>query len=285
MGILFVLIAVAAWGLGDFLIQKSARKLGDWEALFVITAFAMVVLFPFIYGTLSTLSTSDWLILSGTSFVIFVAALLDFDALRVGKIAVIEPILALEVPVTVALATFILGEKMTPLQIGLIISLLVGIYLVSNKRLSGIHARTLERGVLVAIIATLGMGLANFLYGFGARETTPLMINWFTSTFMAVATLTFLVYTRQTWKLWHHFKKNKGLILAVSVSDNIAWVAYSASVLYLPIGIATGLTESYIVLAALLGLTFGGERLMRHQKIGLVVAVVSAITLAFTAVE
>ena len=285
MGILFVLIAVAAWGLGDFLIQKSARKLGDWEALFVITAFAMVVLFPFIYGTLSTLSTSDWLILSGTSFVIFVAALLDFDALRVGKIAVIEPILALEVPVTVALATFILGEKMTPLQIGLIISLLVGIYLVSNKRLSGIHARTLERGVLVAIIATLGMGLANFLYGFGARETTPLMINWFTSTFMAIATLAFLVYTKQTWKLWHNFKKNKGLILAVSVSDNIAWVAYSASALYLPIGIATGLTESYIVLAALLGLTFGGERLIRHQKFGLVVAVVSAITLAFTAVE
>jgi len=282
MGILFVLIAVAAWGLGDFLIQKSARKIGDWEALFVITFFGTVVLLPFVYDSLSTLSASDLLVLGGTSFVIFVAALLDFDALRVGKISVIEPILALEVPVTVALATFILGEKMTVLQIGLIISLLVGIYLVSNKHLTGIHARTLERGVLVAIIATLGMGLANFLYGFGARETTPLIINWFTSTFMAAATLAFLVYTKQTWKLWHNFQKNKGLILAVSVSDNIAWVAYSASVLYLPIGIATGLTESYIVLAALLGLTFGGEKLVRHQKFGLVIAVITAIVLAFT---
>jgi hypothetical protein len=35
IGVGFAFIAMLCWGVGDFLIQKSARKLGDWETLFV----------------------------------------------------------------------------------------------------------------------------------------------------------------------------------------------------------------------------------------------------------
>ena len=105
MGILFAGLAIAGWGLGDFLIQRSARKLGDWEALFWIVLFATIVLLPFVYPTLAILSGYDWLILGLTSIVILVSSLLDFEALRVGKVSVVEPIFAMEVPVTIALAT------------------------------------------------------------------------------------------------------------------------------------------------------------------------------------
>ncbi|MBU3978359.1 EamA family transporter [Patescibacteria group bacterium] len=52
MGILFAFIALFSWGIGDFLIQKSTRKFGDWLALFYICAFSTVVLLPFVYKDL-----------------------------------------------------------------------------------------------------------------------------------------------------------------------------------------------------------------------------------------
>jgi drug/metabolite transporter (DMT)-like permease len=283
MGILFACIAILGWGFGDFLIQRSARKIGDWEALFFITFFGTVLLLPFVLKNLELLSFYDWLVLTGTSVVILVAALLDFDALRVGKISIIEPIYAMEVPITIALATFLVGESLSSVQLMLMIVLLIGIFLVASKHFGRMRIRTLEKGVVFAILATIGMGLSNFLFGFASRATDPLMINWFTSAFMAIATIIYLLYTRQGWKVLHNWSKNKRLILGVSFSDNLAWIAYSTAILYLPIGLTTGLTESYIALAAVLGLIFNKERLLNHQKLGLVVSVVAAVSLAFTA--
>ena len=136
MGLLYAFVAILAWGLGDFLIQKSARKFGDWEALFFICLFGAVILAPFAYGALATLSPFGWFILSLTSIVILIAALFDFEALRVGKISVIEPIYAMEIPVTVALATFLIGEHLRIEQFVLIATLLVGVYLVANKKIT-----------------------------------------------------------------------------------------------------------------------------------------------------
>lgn len=282
MGIAFALLAVFGWGVGDFLIQRSTRKIGDWEALFFITLFASIVLFPFVYRTLATLSSFDWIVLVGTSVVILVASLFDFEAIRVGKMSIVEPIYAMEVPITIALTTFLIGEVMTRFQLLLILALLAGIFLVSNKHFGGMRIKTLERGVLLAIVATIGLGVSNFLFGFGSRATDPLIINWFTSVFIAVASLMYLLYKGEAGNLLHNLGRNKSLILAVSVSDNLAWVAYSASTLYLPIGLATGLTESYVALAAILGIFFNREKLRQHQIFGLVLAIVAGVALAFT---
>lgn len=37
LGILFAFVAMLFWGFGDFMIQKSTRKIGDWETVFLIT--------------------------------------------------------------------------------------------------------------------------------------------------------------------------------------------------------------------------------------------------------
>ncbi|KKT90129.1 MAG: hypothetical protein UW90_C0006G0029, partial [Candidatus Yanofskybacteria bacterium GW2011_GWB1_45_11] len=42
----------------------------------------------------------------------------------------------------------------------------------------------------------------------------------------------------------------------------------------------TGISESYIALAALLGLVFNGEKLARHQWLGLIICSIAAVILA-----
>ncbi len=243
MGLFYVGLAIVGWGVGDFLIQRSARKIGDWEALFFITLFATVVLFPFVYSALSALSMYEWAVLSLTSIIILVAALFDFEALRIGKISIVEPIYAMEVPITIALSTLLIGELMTRTQLSLVAILLLGIVLVSNKSFGTLRVKSIERGVIAAVLATLGLGISNFLFGFASRETSPLMINWFTSAFMAIASVVYLLWTGQGKDTLRNFWKNKTLILSVGFVDNMAWVAYATSMLTLPIGFATGLSE------------------------------------------
>lgn len=283
MGILFAIIALFSWGIGDFLIQKSTRKFGDWLALFYICAFSTVMLFPFIYLDLGAVMANpkDLIFLVFTSIIILFAALFDFEAFKRGKISVIEPVNALELPIAVFLATFILREYLSFWQGILIALLMIGILLVATKsfhHLKNIHT---ERGVWFTLVATIGMGTTGFLFGIGSRELSPLMINWFTSCFIVVVSLGFLVYKSKFKEIAADFKENEKLILAVSILDNTAWIAYAYSMVYIPIAVSTGISESYIAMSALLGLYINKEKLKKHQWAGLVICVIAAGSLAF----
>lgn len=282
MGILFAFIALACWGLGDFLIQKSSREFGKWAALFFITAIASIALFPFVYRDIAALFNGSpaFLILLGTSVVLLLAALFDFQALSDGKISVVEPIMALEIAATAILSFAIIGERLTWLQILIIVILVIGIVLVSTKSFKHLRKIKAEKGVWLALIGAVCMGATNFLFGVGARETNPLLVNWFTSTFLALVCLIYLISKSELKKLFRDWRDEKILIIGVGIIDNAAWVAYSYSTLYIPITIAISISESYIAMAAVLGLIFNKEKLNKHQYLGLILAIISAVVLA-----
>lgn len=280
MGILLALTALFSWGLGDFLIQRSARKFGDWAALFYITAFASIILFPFVYKDIVHSLNAHGILLLAASFVILFAGLLDFEALRVGKISVIEPIYALEIPVAAFLAAYVIHEKLTVAQIIFIASIVVGIFLISTKSFHSLKSLHAEKGVWQALFATIGMGAVNFLFGVGSRETSPLMINWFTSVFIAVIAIVYLAFNSRLYELIENFQSQKILIFNVSFFDNLAWITFSYAMLFIPIAVATGISEGYIAFAGALGLIFNKEKLRRHQWIGFFIVVVAVVVLA-----
>ncbi len=281
MGIFFAVTALFAWGLGDFLIQRSARKFGDWLALFYVTAFAAIVLFPFVYQDIAQAFATHGPLLLLVSVVIFIAALWDFEALKEGKISVVEPIYAMEIPITALLALVVIREALTPLQMLLIVVSVFGIFLISTRSFGHFKHVRLERGIWYAILATIGMGFSNFLFGFSAREVDPLMVVWTTSIFMASACFVYLIVTGRAREIVPDFRHHKRLIVNMGFFDAVAWVSFSYACLTLPIAIATSISEAYIVLAAGLGLVFNKERLKLHQYLGFVVAVVSLILLAY----
>src|SRR3989344_1009030 len=110
LGLLFAFIALIGWGFGDFFIQKTTRIIGVFKTLFLICVSAMVALFPFVYDEVLTYSLADYrsiLILSG---IIFFYALVIFEAFKRGKLSVVESVIAIELPLTVALGVFVGGE-------------------------------------------------------------------------------------------------------------------------------------------------------------------------------
>jgi uncharacterized membrane protein len=280
MGILLAITALFSWGLGDFLIEKSARKFGDWMALFYITAFGAVILFPFVYHDLAGAFASHWLLLAATSAVMLAAAALDLEALRRGKISVIEPICAFEIPVSAFLAAFLIGEHPTVLQIILIVAIMAGIFLVSVRSFHAMRSARFEKGTWYAIFGTIGLGTSAFFYGIGARETNPLIVNWVANLVMAAASFGAIAFRKKIRTIGANLKGNLRLVANMSFFDNLAWITFSYAMLFIPIAIATGISEGYIAFAGLLGLFFNKERLKRHQWLGFLLVAVAVIALA-----
>jgi drug/metabolite transporter (DMT)-like permease len=282
IGIAFAAAALLCWGFGDFLLQRSTRKIGDWETLLVVTAFGSAILMPFIFADLTHLSLGDntFLVLTGVSVVMLFTAIIDFEALKKGKLAVVEPVLALEVPVTALLAFAVVKEGLAALEMLLVTTLIIGIFLVSMKSHHFSRKIWLEKGVLLTLIAATLMGIANFLVGFASRITNPLLTNWFIDVSLLFICAFYIIVNKRVHRLEKHLRENKKLILTVSFFDNFAWICFAVASTLIPIAIAIALSESYIALAALLGLFINKEVLAHHQKIGLVTTLASAIILS-----
>lgn len=97
---------------------------------------------------------------------------------------------------------------------------------------------------------------------------------------MAVGSGLFLLARGKLFQFFRDFNRTRTLMFPMLISDNAAWVAFAFAMTLAPIGIAVALSESYIIIAVILGLALNHERLERHQKVGLLVAIAAAITLA-----
>jgi drug/metabolite transporter (DMT)-like permease len=282
-GIIAALAALVFWGLGDFLIQNTTRKFGDWEMLFVVTLFGAAVLTPFVYNdvqNLVALGDSTFYLLFGVSAILLIAALLDFEALKEGKLAVVEPVMAFELPVTAIMAFLLINESIQLTDIFLISLLIFGLVMISLKSHHFSRKAWVERGVLMAAAGAIFMGTSNFLVGFASRVTNPLLVNWFIDLFLAVICLFYLMQNNRLSKLAVDFKKEKRLILTMCIFDKSAWISFAMAATLIPVAIAVGISESYIALSALLGLIISREKLMLHQKAGLFISIASTIALA-----
>ena len=249
-GIILAFLAMFCWGFGDFLIQRSTRKFGDWETLFIISIFGAIVLFPFVAKDLPGLFSSQYknlLILFGASFILLIAALLEFEALKKGKISVVEPIWSLEVIISAVLAFLIIKESVGITQIVLIASLIIGLVLVSLRSYHLEKRIWLEKGVILAVLSAFAMGAANFFVGLGARLTDALVVNWFLSIFLTVVCAVYIFSQNGFTRMWTDLSKNKKHLITMCILDNAAWVAFAYAMVLAPIAIAVAISESYII--------------------------------------
>jgi uncharacterized membrane protein len=173
-----------------------------------------------------------------------------------------------------------LGERITLLQGLLIFSLLSGLILVSLKEKENIGKFIFEKGTVLAFLGAIFMGSANFFMGWGSRLSDPVMANFVSDVFIAIVTGLILIFTGKFRKSFKDMFENRAVLLKMSISDKVAWLAFAFAMSLAPIAVVTALSESYIIIAVILGLAINKERIHFHQKVGLIVAVLSAVMLA-----
>jgi len=281
VGILFAFGAMLCWAFGDFFIQKCTRKIGDVESLAFIGIIGTIGLLPFVIKDFYLLkSLPNLVLLSFLGITTFIMALLDFEALKKGKLSIINVILEIELPVTIVLGFIFFKEYLSNLQFLIISFIFIGIILIATKSFS--HWKTkLEKGVLLAFFAAIVMGIGNFLTSYSSRQISPLMAIWIPWVISMIMCLV-LIYKRTDFsKLLKNSKKFKKIIIAMGIFDTLAWLFYAFATLNNKIAIITAITESYPAITIMLGVWFNKEKINWHQWLGAGIALAASITLAF----
>ncbi|MBI2629689.1 DMT family transporter [Candidatus Pacearchaeota archaeon] len=283
IGVLAAFLAMLCWGIGDFLIQKNVRKIGDIEALAFIGIIGAIGIIPFVFNDILLLfSYRNAAILFLLGIITFVAAVFNFQALKEGKLAVVDVIIELELPVTIVLGFLFFKETLSAIQFSVIGFAFIGILMMAIKDpyLENPFKR-LEKGVVLAVFAAVGMGLINFLTAASSKQISPLMAVWVPWVIFSFICLIVIGRREGFDKFIKNGIKFKWLVLGMAVFDTLAWIFYALATHDNEISIITAITESYPAIALFLGLWINKERIRIHQYFGAVLALISSFILAF----
>ncbi|MBY0110625.1 EamA family transporter [Patescibacteria group bacterium] len=281
LGVALSLFALIAWGIGDFLIQRTTRLVGSAKALFFIGIVGFIALSPFVVPELPHLSVGDILLLSLLSLIVMLGAAFDFEALRQGKIAVVEPVVGLELPMAVAISVVFIGESLSPLQFFFMLLVFIGTLLVVMRSFHHASLRLLEKGVLLAFLAAIGTALTSVLVGVSSQEVSPLTAVWFSHGALAIVSGGVVIFTGKSKTILKDLKKHPFTIGAHSIADNAAWIAFATAATMVPISVATTISGGYVALAVLLGIFINREKVKRHQVVGITLVSVGVVVLSY----
>ncbi len=267
--------------MGDFLIQKSTRKIGSLESLTVIGIVGTIALIPLMIKDLPLLfSGPNLILLLVLGVMTFIAAMVDFEALRIAKLSTADVIMELELPITIVLGYIFFHEGLSPLQFFIVSLIFVGIILVATESFAHWKLKW-ERGVFLSLLAAIGMGLINFLTSASSRTISPIMAVWAPWFIFTLFCLAILYKRREFPRFIKNASRFRGLLLWMGIIDTAAWIFYSYAVVDQNVGLITAITESYPAVAMVLGVWINNEKINWHQYVGAGVAIIASVSLAF----
>ncbi|MFA5051471.1 MAG: EamA family transporter [Patescibacteria group bacterium] len=287
-GLLAALVALLAWGFGDYIIQKSTRIIGAIPTLFYISLIGSVGLLPLVWHRIPELAKTTHILplLAWTVFIAATYSILLLEAFRRGKLSVIEPVASFELPLTIIIGLIIIGETVTSMQLWLIILVFIGLLVTVLRRDPQHwwnifrHRTFLEQGVIIAIIGTVAAAFTNVLTGVLSRRTDPLLAIWGVDIILTTLCFIWIAYRGQLKSTFSLTREHWPPVIFQGIFDNAAWVAYAYAVTKIPISITIAITECYIALAALLGVMLNREKLDRHQYYGIAISLIAVVLLA-----
>jgi drug/metabolite transporter (DMT)-like permease len=213
----------------------------------------------------------------GALGVISVSAL--YRALALGPIAVVAPVVASYVAVTVLLVVIFLGERLSLAQAIAAGVVFIGVVATSTdgRQLRASLGRPVP-GVRIGLIATVGFGVWGALFAIATRayDWTVMILLLRMTSFVFVGT--YILARRIDLRVFRD-RRALALATAVGVLDTLANALFG-------LGIATGFASvtatgsgAYPIIPAILGVAALRERLAPNQYAGIVVLAIGLVAL------
>jgi drug/metabolite transporter (DMT)-like permease len=267
--------------------QRTVKKIGNFETMFWVGAITSLVLFPFVRKDLALLADGgNFIFLFMLGCLVFVMNYFAFEGYKKGKLCVVEVVSSIELPLTILLGIIIFHERPTPLQAILMLVIFSGIFLISRrgesswdkaKKFFTGRENLLEKGIFFAAIGGLLSALVNFLVAFDSRAVTPLMAIWF-PWFVFTALSFFYIITKKGFgEFLASSKESAGLIAGAGLIDAAAWTFFALALAQNELSITTAITESYPAIAMFLGIKFNKENISAYQYAGGLVVLAASI--------
>jgi drug/metabolite transporter (DMT)-like permease len=277
MGILLGLTAALSWGLADYFAALASRRTGSFRVVLGFHLAAMVLLTLLLVVTgegLSDVSGGDlaWFaflgVLGGVSYLAF------YQALAIGPISIVSPIVSAYAAVTVVCAVLIGGERLAGGETAAIVVVILGVLLASSDLA---QTRHLERVALLGILLALSTAvvIGAFVYGVAYFSAE---YGWLVPIFLARGFSTlFLVLVSLRGGEWRFTDRSPRLLMTIAgiaVVDTLGYVAFNFGVRHADTSVVATAAAPYAVVPIVAGVMLLHERPRASQwaGIGLVIA-------------
>ncbi len=289
--IFFSFLAMLSWGIGDFFIHRTVKKIGYLETLLWINIIAAIGLLPLVIKDIPLIWQSENIIpilLITAANIIF--SLLLLKAYSQAKLSIIDLILLGELPVTIILGIIFFQERLSCLQLIIITFIIFGVFLISRgpksywQKLKDVFWKkriNWEKGLLFALSAIIFSGIYNFLTALNARQISPVMAVWAPWAISSFILFGALVLKKGLKNFCQNSLTNKKIIFLAGTIATVAWVFYSLAVARQDISIVTSIVSGYAVIALFLDVKYNRQKIAYWQYLGAVLVVAGSIAISF----
>lgn len=269
--------AAAAWAVSTLCSSRSSRMIDPRSVVALVLFTGVLITAPLAAadGVPSNLRglTVVWLLLSGGGNV--AGLLLSYQALRVGQVAIVAPVISSEGAIAAVIATAA-GES---LGLGAALALAViaaGVCLASvpAPRVSRLRLAARPATVLLAVAAACAFGVS--LYATGRASALPSA--WVVLSARAIGTIVIFIPLALRRRL-ALTSKALPLVIASGVGEVLGFYAYTAGARG-SIAITAVLGSQFATIAVIAGYALFGERLGRIQLVGVIAVIVGVAILS-----
>ena len=270
-------VAAACWAGAALSATRGSRLIGAWSALawVMLTGFAIVVPLTAVEGVPNGLGLRELVLLGVSGAGNVVGLLLEYSALRIGKVAIVTPIVSTEGALTAVIA-IVAGETLGAGVGTMLVLITIGVVLASIAPGGG--SGDPLRASLLAAGSALCFGVS--LYATGRLgETLPLVWALVPARFAGVVAVLLPLAATRTLRI------SRGALPFVVASGLCEVGGAAAFVLGArhSIAVTSVLASQFAALAAVAAFVLFRERLTRVQLAG--IAIIAAGVAALSALQ
>lgn len=277
ISIVFGLATAVMFATSSLLNSRATRMISGWSIVAWAMLVGLIVTLPFLFvaGVPDNLTTANiaWLVVVGVGNV--AGLVVSAYAYRVGKVAVIAPILATEGAIAAILAA-ILGQSIATIVAFLLLVIVVGVVIATI----GPDPAPLEHerpvvAVGLAVVGAAVFGLSLFAIG---HVSSQLPIAWALLPARLIGVVVLLVPLLVVRKL-ELTRRVAPYVVAMGFAEVIGFTCFSIGAEH-DVAVTSVLASQFAPIAAIMAYFLFGERLGRIQIAGVAVIVVAVAALS-----
>ena len=272
--------AALAWGTGTFCSARSSRSIGAWSVVAWVMLFGLVANLVVIAVGPSpgSLDADDiaWMLVSGLGNV--VGLILEYTALRRGKVGVVTPVTSTEGAIAAVLAVAT-GEALGVAPAGLLAVVALGVVLAGVAPEESTSDQHKLAALGLAVLAALSFGIGIFATGH-ISESLPVGWAVLPPRLVGVAIVTIPLALSRRLRL---SRSALPLVVFTGLAEVLGFICFAVGARD-SVAVAAVLGSQFGAVAAVAAFLFLRERLTRLQLAGVALILIGVAALAWVTV-
>ena len=272
------------WGTSDFLANNSSEKIGNIRTFFwsQIAGFCCIVIFALFSGLSFAIAPMTLLLITISGIAYGLGYLIFYKAFEVGNVCIVSTTINLATIIAMLCAYVFLGQRLTSLQLGAIVLIIIGVILV-GLRIEELKNKTvtLATGVKEAVIASVIFGtlywpLNDYILERAHWVTVSLFIK-------IIALITVFVYVSligRNLSISKESNKIKILLFCIGIFEAAAVLSTNVGMMVGDSILVVPISSALTVVTILLAIVFLKEKLSKIQVVGIPMTLVGIVMTA-----